>query len=210
MRHRLGAQLRVRGGALAQQMVVTIFDREGLGTEDRKMADRADNGLLTKPVPLLPPRPVPPRISDLLPPPVPVPASQQTDPSGASRGTEPRNLIVGSEVLLSGEISSCDRLVIEGNVEANLHDCHDVDIAETGLFKGAATIDNAEVRGRFEGELVVRKRLLIRATGRVSGKIAYGEIEIEHGGKISGEIGAHSGDDLVSDRPRGRQAASGD
>ena len=142
------------------------------------MADRADNGLLTKPVPLLLPRPVPPRISDLLPPPVPVPASQQTDPSGASRGTEPRNLIVGSEVLLSGEISSCDRLVIEGNVEADLHDCHDVDIAETGLFKGAATIDNAEVRGRFEGELVVRKRLLIRATGRVSGKIAYGEAKV--------------------------------
>jgi cytoskeletal protein CcmA (bactofilin family) len=209
MRDRLGAQLRVRSGAFAQQMVVTIFDREGLGTEDPKMADHADNGVLMKPVPLLPPRPVPPRISDLLPP-APAPASEQGGPSGASRGTEPRNLIVGSEVLLSGEISSCDRLVIEGNVEANLHDCHDVDIAETGLFKGAATIDNAEVRGRFEGELVVRKRLLIRSTGRVSGKIAYGEIEIEHGGKISGEIGAHTGDDLISDRPRSRQAASGD
>jgi cytoskeletal protein CcmA (bactofilin family) len=173
------------------------------------MADHADNGVLVKPVPLLPPRPVPPRISDLLPP-APVPPSQQTDPSDGSRETEPRNLIVGVEVLLSGEISGCDRLVIEGNVEANLHDCHDVDIAETGFFKGAASIDNAEVRGRFEGELVVRKRLLIRATGRVSGKITYSEIEIEHGGKISGEISAHTGGDLISDRPRSRQAASGD
>ena len=123
---------------------------------------------------------------------------------------EPRQLIVGHGVSLSGEITACARLIIEGNVEANLHDCHDVDIAETGFFKGAASIDNAEVRGRFEGELVVRKRLLIRATGRVSGKIAYSEIEIEHGGKISGEIEARTGDAVVSDRPRSRQAASGD
>jgi cytoskeletal protein CcmA (bactofilin family) len=35
---------------------------------------------------------------------------------------------------------------------------------------------------------VVRKRLLIRAGGHVSGTITYGEIEIESGGKISGAI----------------------
>jgi hypothetical protein len=44
------------------------------------------------------------------------------------------------------------------------------------------------VRGRFRGELVVRKRLLIRAGGHVSGTITYGEVEIESGGKISGAI----------------------
>ena len=45
-----------------------------------------------------------------------------------------------------------------------------------------------DVRGRFDSELVVRKRLLIRAGGHVSGKITYGEIEIESGGAISGAI----------------------
>jgi cytoskeletal protein CcmA (bactofilin family) len=63
-----------------------------------------------------------------------------------------------------------------------------MEIAETGLFKGNASIEQAEVRGRFEGELVVRKRLLIRATGHVSGTITYGEIEIERGGKVAGLI----------------------
>ena len=46
----------------------------------------------------------------------------------------------------------------------------------------------ADVHGRFEGELVVSKRLLIRAGGHVSGQITYGEIEIESGGAISGAI----------------------
>jgi hypothetical protein len=39
--------------------------------------------------------------------------------------------------------------------------------------------------------------LLVRATGTVAGHIAYGEIEIERGGKISGEISDHT-DDAVS------------
>ena len=65
-----------------------------------------------------------------------------------------------------------------------------MDIAESGLFKGSASIEDAEIRGRFEGNLVVRKRLLIKASGRVSGTIRYGQIEIECGGQISGDIQA--------------------
>ncbi len=103
---------------------------------------------------------------------------------------EMRRLSVGREITLSGEINACDKLVIEGSVEANLNNCRDVEIAETGLFKGSASIEDAEVRGRFEGNLTVRKRLLIKATGRVSGTIRYGQIEIECGGQISGDIQA--------------------
>lgn len=101
-----------------------------------------------------------------------------------------RKLTVGREITLSGEITSCDKLIIEGSVEANLNNCRDVEIAESGLFKGSASIEEAEIQGRFEGNLVVRKRLLIKATGRVSGTIRYGQIEIECGGQISGDIQA--------------------
>ena len=85
-----------------------------------------------------------------------------------------------------------------------------VEIAESGLFKGSASIDDAEVRGRFEGNLVVRKRLLIRASGRVSGTIRYGQIEIECGGQISGDIQAQPAtSDVIADVPSARAAASG-
>ena len=113
---------------------------------------------------------------------VPVPAARQE--------AVVRQLIVGSEISHKGEITHCDRLLIEGSVEANLSDCRDVDIAESGLFKGAASIENAEIRGRFEGTLTVRKRLFIRATGMVTGTIRYGQIEVERGGRIAGDIEA--------------------
>jgi cytoskeletal protein CcmA (bactofilin family) len=121
---------------------------------------------------------------------------QTSNESVGSRGHEVdrRTLIIGPGISLSGEVTSCDRLIVEGTIEAQLQKCHHVIIAEAGVFNGQASTENADVRGRFEGELIVRKRLLIRAGGHVSGTITYGEIEIESGGKISGvieEVGAN-------------------
>jgi cytoskeletal protein CcmA (bactofilin family) len=111
-------------------------------------------------------------------------------PAPARRDPETRKLIVGREISLSGEITACDRLVVEGSVSANLANCRDIDIAESGLFKGSASIEDAEVRGRFEGTLNVRRRLLVRSTGHVTGSVRYGQIEIECGGQISGDVQA--------------------
>jgi cytoskeletal protein CcmA (bactofilin family) len=95
-------------------------------------------------------------------------------------------MVVGGGVSLSAEISFCDRLVIKGNVEASLHECRELEISTTGLFKGNAKVMNAEISGRFEGDLFVRKRLIIRASGYVAGSITYEELEIECGGRVTG------------------------
>ena len=78
--------------------------------------------------------------------------------------------------------------MIEGRVEAKLSDVHTVEIAECGSFKGTAEVEDAEVSGIFEGDLIVRNRLVIYASGEVRGNIGYGEVEIERGGKLTGQI----------------------
>jgi cytoskeletal protein CcmA (bactofilin family) len=106
----------------------------------------------------------------------------------ASGKSNRRVLTVGNDILLKGEIATCDRLVIEGRVEAKLSDVHTVEIAEVGSFKGTAEVEDAEVSGVFEGDLIVRNRLVIYASGEVRGNISYGEIEIERGGRLTGQI----------------------
>jgi len=101
---------------------------------------------------------------------------------------EGRRLIVGREICLSGEITACDTLVVEGQVEANLNDSHRIEITESGYFKGKVDIAIAEIRGRFEGELIARERLIIYKTGRVTGTVTCSEIEIERGGIMSGTV----------------------
>jgi len=110
-------------------------------------------------------------------------------PAGGSEApAESKKLIVGRDIVLSGQITSCERLVVEGRVEASLSESRVIEIAETGHFKGTAEIESAEIAGRFEGTLSVRERLFIRSTGKLTGKITYGQIEIEPGGEISGEV----------------------
>ena len=99
-----------------------------------------------------------------------------------------KQLIVGREIELRGEIRSCDRLTVEGRVEAALSDARIIEISPSGYFKGSATVDEAEISGYFEGDLIARDKLTVRAQGRITGSIRYGRIIIESGGQISGDM----------------------
>ena len=108
-----------------------------------------------------------------------IPASAQ---AGGSK------LTVGPNIKLKGvEITDCDTLVVEGLVEATM-DSRVMQIAEQGAFKGSADIDIAEIRGEFHGNLTVRQKLVIYATGKVTGTVRYGRLVVEEGGHIAGEI----------------------
>ena len=138
------------------------------------------------------------------------PAVASTPTSGAPASTTESGakLIVGPNIKLKGvEITDCDTLVVEGMVEATM-DSRVIQIAEQGSFKGSAEIDIAEVRGSFDGSLTVRQKLVIFATGKVTGKIRYGKIVIEEGGQLSGEISFGTDKDHKSDKPAASAGSS--
>ncbi len=115
------------------------------------------------------------------------PARAEVRPGGADERREAK-LVVGPQIKIKGvEISDCDTLVVEGRIEATL-DSRVLEITENGVFQGTIAVDNAEVHGRFEGELTVRKQLIIHSTGRVSGKIRYAKIKVDEGAELAGEI----------------------
>jgi len=108
--------------------------------------------------------------------------------SGAPTKEGGSKLTVGPNIKLKGvEITDCDTLVVEGTVEATM-DSRVMHITEIGAFKGSADIDYAEIHGEFNGDLTVRKKLVIYSTGRVSGKIRYGKVVIQEGGQLMGDI----------------------
>ena len=99
-----------------------------------------------------------------------------------------KRLIVGQGIRLSGEISSCDRLVVEGEVEVTLNDTLALEIASSGRFTGGCEVEDADISGVYEGDLTVRKRLIVRGSGKLTGTVRYGELELERGGQIAGNI----------------------
>ncbi|MDP1644816.1 MAG: polymer-forming cytoskeletal protein [Thiobacillus sp.] len=133
--------------------------------------------------------------------PVEAPKAEYLEAKKSEPVEDGNKLIVGPNIKLKGsEITDCEILVVEGRVEASMNS-RDIRIAEGGVFSGKAEIDVAEVRGTFEGELTARKRLVIYATGRVSGVIRYGAMMIEEGGTISGDVATLSGGASVAKLP---------
>jgi cytoskeletal protein CcmA (bactofilin family) len=136
---------------------------------------------LRKPLPAQPHSPSTSRIAD-------IPGMTPPHSEVRSYGVEGKTLVVGREISLNGQIGTCDKLVVEGSVEADLEGCRQLDISPTGYFKGTADIEEADISGRFEGGLKVTKRLRIRATAHIEGSVQYGQIEIEAGGVVTGDV----------------------
>ena len=109
-------------------------------------------------------------------------------PAQRSGSNEGKKLIVGREISLSGEITACETLIVEGTVEATLENGQSLEISESGLFRGTVVIDEAVIAGTFEGALTARERLTVKSTGHIKGSVTFRQIEIELGGEIDGEI----------------------
>jgi len=124
-------------------------------------------------------------------PPAPPATSSHDTPKVPEKSAEDRKearLVVGPDIKMKGvEINDCDTLQVEGRIEATL-DARVLEITEKGVFNGTVAVDNAEIHGKLEGELTVRKQLVVHSTGRVSGKIRYARLKVEEGAELSGEI----------------------
>lgn len=142
--------------------------------------------------------------------PPPEPGSRTTPlPAAApAKDTPESKLFVGVNIKLKGvEITDCDSLVIEGQVEATVHS-KAMEIAKPGTLKGNAQIDVAEIHGEFVGELTARTRLVVHGTGRISGTIRYGKLVIAEGGEITGDVKRLDQADAASASPSPGQSAS--
>jgi len=113
--------------------------------------------------------------------------------------SDAKRLTVGREISLSGEITACEMLVVEGAVKATLDGCKSLEIARHGKFNGTAHVAVADIAGLFDGTLMVSDRLILRGTGRIVGTVRYHEMEIERGGRLEGTAELMSGRDSSDD-----------
>jgi len=119
-----------------------------------------------------------------------LPASPMRSSQFSGTGQSGKKLIVGQDIVLNGQITACEQLVVEGRVEAALEDSQSIEISETGYFKGSAVIEEAVISGQFEGNLTVRGELTVKSRGRIEGEVRYGKLCVESGGQIIGTLEA--------------------
>ncbi|MDV7341687.1 polymer-forming cytoskeletal protein [Terasakiella sp. A23] len=113
---------------------------------------------------------------------------------------DPRTLTVGREISLRGEITACETLVVEGQVDAKITDARVLEVANGGVYTGTAHVEEAFISGVFDGELSAYQTLTVRSGGRVKGNVRYGRIVIEEGGEISGSMATLTPDEIAQAR----------
>ena len=114
----------------------------------------------------------------------PAPRGGAADPGRGSR----RTLVVGRDISLTGEITTCDKLIVEGRVDGDVSETRRLEISESGGFTGSAVVEECMIAGHFDGKLTVKGLLAVRPSGRVNGTIRYGEVEIARGGELTGDV----------------------
>src|SRR5262245_49034465 len=113
----------------------------------------------------------------------------------AKRG---REAFLGPEIVLSGELTCCDTLVVEGIVDSGRIECRRFVLGNAGSCKGEVQAESAVIDGRFEGRLIISARLLIKSGGQVRGSVQYGQLEIEPGGQLQGDMVVHPASNLTT------------
>ena len=60
-------------------------------------------------------------------------------------------------------------------------------MGKKGNLKGKIKAETLHIDGSVEGEVTVKELLKIKSTGSLSGKITYGSLNVDEGGKLIGE-----------------------
>ena len=96
---------------------------------------------------------------------------------------------IGKGLVIRGEITGSDSLVIEGRVEGTIHlEGNRVTVGRGGQAAANITAREVVVLGKVRGSIVATDRLDIRAEGGVVGDLAAPRISIEDGAFFKGAI----------------------
>lgn len=104
-------------------------------------------------------------------------------------GAEAENVVtLGPRDSLHGRLDVDGDLRIEGSVEGELKASGNISIEPSASIRGGVEGSNLSVRGQLDGKVTVRRRLIIGATGHVSGEVTAGRLTIEDGAILNGNV----------------------
>ena len=97
------------------------------------------------------------------------------------------SLIIGEGATIKGEIIEENEITVNGSVDGDIQ-CKNLIVGKTGSIKGKIKADTLYVEGSIEGEIYVKELLKLMSSSYVSGKMSYGSLQINEGGKLLGEL----------------------
>jgi len=93
--------------------------------------------------------------------------------------------IIGKNTSIAGDVISEGDFRIDGKVDGTIKTSGRVVIGKTGSGKGKVECNNADIEGKFSGELFVSNLLTLKATAKISGDVVIGKLSVEPGAEFN-------------------------
>jgi cytoskeletal protein CcmA (bactofilin family) len=98
------------------------------------------------------------------------------------------NTVIGSSIVIDGEISGEEDLVIQGTVKGRIVLKENVFVEQSGVVEADIETNNIEVSGQVTGNIVATDKVEITAGGRTIGDIKAPRILIADGAIFKGNV----------------------
>jgi len=82
---------------------------------------------------------------------------------------------------LKGDIISNGYFRIDGTIEGSISKPSKVVLGKSGVIIGKLSCEDADIEGRFEGNLDVSGTLTIKSTAHIEGEVVVGKLAVEPG-----------------------------
>src|SRR5438309_1445585 len=98
------------------------------------------------------------------------------------------NTVIGSSIVIDGEISGDEDLVIRGPVEGELTLSHTLIVETSGIIKANVAVKNAIISGVVVGNINATESVELTKEGRMVGDIRAPRVIIVDGASFRGQI----------------------
>lgn len=96
--------------------------------------------------------------------------------------------IIGETIVVDGEISTEDRLIVSGTVKGKIEARQGLVVERAGSIEADVTADAVQIAGKLEGQVQASTRVEITAEGKMNGDIRAPRILIADGAQFRGHI----------------------
>lgn len=93
--------------------------------------------------------------------------------------------VIGANTSIIGDVISEGDFRIDGKVEGTIKTGGRVVIGKTGIASGKIECTDADIEGKFSGDLIVDNLLTLKSTAKISGDVSISKLSVEPGAQFN-------------------------
>lgn len=131
-----------------------------------------------------------------------VTTARESQPVSAPASSRGEACIISQGIRIKGEVTGSEDLFVDGLVDGKLSLTNgSLTIGPNGQVKADVTARDVIVRGKVEGKVSARDKVLLASTGQVNGEVQTDRLAIEDGALLRGKVEAGKQPSKLSQAP---------